>query len=201
MKNPCVERKSQIVRESQETQISIDLNIDGTGSHDIQTTVPFFDHMLVALTKHSAVDLKVRAKGDTDIDDHHTVEDVGICLGDAFKSALGDRKGIVRYGHFSLAMEEALVNTALDISGRPYLLYNIKTEDHLIKNFSLDLLEEFWRAFCNRMGLNLHIDMIKGKNAHHVYEASFKSVARSLRMAMSFDSRVTGIPSTKGVLD
>ncbi len=195
------QRVSQIIRESSETQISIDLNIDGTGQYDIQTTIPFFDHMLTALAKHSAIDLKIKAKGDTEIDDHHTVEDVGICLGDALKEALGDRKGIVRYGHFSLAMEEALVDASLDVSGRSYLVYNIEIQDRLIKDFALDLLEEFWRAVCNRMGLNLHIHLCTGKNAHHIYEASFKAVARALRMAMSPDNRLTGVPSTKGMLD
>lgn len=194
-------RTSQIKRESTETQIRVNLNIDGTGQYDIKTTIPFFDHMLTALAKHSSIDLMINAKGDTEIDDHHTVEDVGICLGDAFKEALGDRKGIIRYGHFSLAMEEALVDAAVDVSGRPYFVYNLSSEDRMIKEFALNLLEEFWRAFCNRMGLNLHIHLRAGKNAHHIYEASFKAVARALCMAMTPDDRVNGSPSTKGMLD
>ena len=195
------ERKAIVSRRSNETNIKLALNLDGQAKYNIQTGVPFFDHMLVAFSRHSAIDLDIQATGDIDIDDHHTVEDIGICLGDAFKEALGDRKGIVRYGHFSLVMDEALVEVAVDISGRAYLVYNMEAKDRYIKSFSLDLLEEFWRAFSYRMGLNLHIHLKTGKNAHHIYEASFKAVARALRMAMAFDSLLKDIPSSKGILD
>lgn len=194
-------RLARIERTSTETKIKIELNLDGSGQFKVHTSIPFLDHMLSALAKHSAVDLSLTASGDTHIDDHHTVEDIGICLGDAYKEALGDRKGIVRYGHFSLAMEEALVDAAVDISGRPFLVYNVGFAQAELNGFSLDLLEEFWRAFCNRLGLNLHIHLRLGKNAHHICEASFKAVARAMRMAMSRDERLTDIPSTKGLLD
>ena len=191
-------RHAVFKRTSQETDIDIDLALEGHGDYKIETTIPFFDHMLTAFSRHGFFDIKLKAHGDTDVDDHHLVEDVGICLGKVFHEALGDYKGIERYGHFSLVMEEACVDVACDLSQRVYFVYDVLCEDKHIKNFQLDLLEEFWRAFAINLGLNIHIHVKRGRNAHHIHEAIFKSVARALRMAVRRTHE--SIPSTKGLL-
>ncbi len=194
-------RKSQIERKTTETQIKIDLDLDGKGNGEIFTTIPFMDHMLALFVKHSGIDLFLEAKGDTHIDDHHTVEDIGICLGDAIKEALGDKAGIIRYGCCLLPMDETLVETALDISGRQYFVYNVSTEERFIKEFDVELVEEFFRALINRLGITLHVNLRYGKNAHHVYEGVFKSFAVSFRKAIAIGGTSDSVPSSKGVID
>ncbi len=194
-------RKSEIERNTTETQIKINLNLDGSGKNKINTSIAFFDHMLVLFSKHSMIDLDIKARGDTHIDDHHTVEDIGICLGDAIKEALGDKKGIFRYGNFSLPMDETLVDVALDISGRPFLIYNVGIEERYIKEFDISLIEEFMRALVNRLGLTLHVNLRYGSGAHHIIEAVFKGLAKALRQAVAVDSRSSDIPSSKGRID
>jgi len=188
-------------RETRETQIELTLNLDGTGKPDISTGVGFFDHMLELLTKHSLTDLTVKATGDLEVDDHHTVEDVGIVLGEALNEALGDRRGIKRYGFFLLPMDEAMARVALDLGGRPFLVYEIDHPGTHIKDFDLQLLEEFWRAFSTTAKLNLHIAQLYGRDVHHAHEAVFKAVARSLDMAKQLDPRIEGIlPSSKNLI-
>lgn len=193
-------RTAQIDRKTAETEISLSLNLDGTGQADIQTGVGFFDHMLELLTRHAAVDLKVDAKGDLHVDQHHTVEDVGICLGQAIKQALGDKQGIRRYGHFTLPMEETLVTTAVDLSGRYFMVWNTQFSVAKIGDFDTELVEDFWQATAANALCNLHVVLHHGRNNHHISEAIFKSLARSLRMAVEADDRMTGVPSTKGTL-
>lgn len=193
-------RTSEITRKTAETDISLSFNIDGTGSYEVSTGVPFLDHMLELFAKHGCFDLKVQAKGDTKVDDHHTVEDIGICLGKALKEAVGDKAGIYRYGFMLLPMDEALAEVALDFSGRPFLAWNVEWQQETIKTFQTSLVEEFWRAVAVEAGLNLHITARAGKDAHHVSEAIFKGTARAMRSALSYDPRGKGIPSTKGTL-
>lgn len=194
-------RTASIDRKTAETKISLELNLDGTGQADIQTGVGFFDHMLELFTKHSAIDLKIRADGDLHVDQHHTVEDTGICLGQAIRQALGDKAGIRRYGHFTLPMEETLVTIAIDFSGRYALAYNAPTPAAKIGDFDSELLEDFWQATAANALCNLHVMMHYGRNSHHIAEAVFKGTARALRMAVEADPRMTGVPSTKGTLD
>lgn len=194
-------RTAQISRQTAETQIELELNLDGSGQADIDTGVGFFDHMLELFTKHGAIDLKIRAKGDLHVDQHHTVEDTGICLGQAIKQALGDKAGIRRYGHFTLPMEETLVTVAIDFSGRYALAYNAPTPAAKIGDFDSELLEDFWQATAANALCNLHVLLHYGRNSHHIAEAVFKSSARALRMAVEDDPRMTGVPSTKGTLD
>lgn len=194
-------RTASIDRKTAETQISLKLNLDGTGQADIQTGVGFFDHMLELFTKHSAIDLKIRANGDLHVDQHHTVEDTGICLGQAIRQALGDKAGIRRYGHFTLPMEETLVTIAIDFSGRYALAYNAPTPAAKIGDFDSELLEDFWQATAANALCNLHVMLHYGRNSHHIAEAVFKGTARALRMAVEADPRMTGVPSTKGTLD
>jgi imidazoleglycerol-phosphate dehydratase len=193
-------RTARIDRRTNETDISLELNLDGTGQADIATGVGFFDHMLELLTRHAVLDLKVRAKGDLQVDQHHTVEDVGICVGQAIRHALGDKAGIRRYGHFTLPMEETLVNSAIDLSGRYYLVFNATFSSSKIGEFDSELVEDFWQAVAANTLCNLHVNVPYGRNSHHVSEGIFKCLARSLRMAVEIDPRMPGIPSTKGVI-
>jgi len=194
-------RRATITRDTAETQIEVELNLDGTGKYDNQTGVGFFDHMLDQLARHSLIDLRVRAKGDLHIDDHHTVEDSGIAIGRALTEALGDKRGIRRYGSFHLAMDDALVRTALDLSARPYLVWNVDFPAQKIGSFDTELVREFFQALSTHGGITLHVDCLHGLNAHHIAEATFKSVARALREAVEPDPRMAGVlPSTKGAL-
>jgi imidazoleglycerol-phosphate dehydratase len=193
-------RTATINRSTRETQILLELNLDGSGGGSWQTGVGFLDHMLELFTRHGALDLKVEAKGDLHVDQHHTVEDVGICLGQAVKQALGDKAGIRRYGHFTLPMEETLCTTAIDLSGRYYLVFNAEFSSPKIGDFDSELVEDFFQAFAANALCNLHVLVHYGRNSHHVAEAIFKSAARALRMAVETDPRLTGIPSTKGTL-
>ncbi len=193
-------RTAKIQRRTAETDIQLELNLDGRGQSQIQTGVGFFDHMLTLLAKHAGFDLQVEAKGDLQVDQHHTVEDVGICFGQAIKQALGDKQGIRRYGHFTLPMEETLVTTAIDLSGRYYLVFNAPIPSAKIGEFDSELVEDFWQATAANALCNLHIVLHHGRNSHHISEAIFKSAARALRMAVEPDPRMTGVPSTKGTL-
>jgi len=193
-------RTAAVERQTKETKISLEINIDGKGAYDVTTGVPFLDHMLELFAKHGLFDLKITALGDTDIDDHHTVEDIGMCLGDAVIQALGDKKGINRYGFFLLPMDEALAEVAIDLSGRPFVVFNVGWQQEKIKMFDTSLVEEFWRGFGTRALANLHINVKSGKDSHHICEAIFKAVARALDTASSIDPRRSDIPSTKGTL-
>jgi len=194
-------RTATITRSTAETEISVTINLDGTGIYDNQTGVGFFDHMLDQLARHSLIDMTIRAKGDLHIDDHHTVEDTGIALGQALSQALGDKRGIVRYGSCLLPMDDAQVRCALDLSARPYLIWNVEMPTQKIGNFDTELVREFFTAFATHGGITLHVDQLHGFNSHHIAEAAFKSVARALRAAVEVDLRKSGdIPSTKGAL-
>ncbi|MCT8328079.1 imidazoleglycerol-phosphate dehydratase HisB [Albidovulum sediminis] len=194
-------RQATITRNTAETEISVTLNLDGTGVYSNETGVGFFDHMLDQLSRHSLIDLTVRAKGDLHIDDHHTVEDTGIAIGQALVRALGDKRGIRRYGHFVLAMDDAQVACALDLSARPYLVWNLDFPTAKIGAFDTELVREFFQALATHGGITLHVDKVHGINSHHIAEAAFKAVARALRMAVEPDARMGGaLPSTKGAL-
>lgn len=194
------QRTSKITRNTRETQIECELTLDGSGVAQISTGVAFFDHMLELLTKHSLMDLTLTAKGDLDVDYHHTVEDVGLVLGEALDQALGDRKGIRRYGWSYLTMDESLARVALDLGGRPYLVYDIANKDRKIRDFDLMLIEEFFRGFVTQSRMNLHIAHLYGKDPHHAYESVFKGLAKALDLAMTHDPRVVGVPSSKGTI-
>ena len=194
-------RKSKITRETNETTVSVSINIDGTGKYSNDTKVGFFDHMLDQLSRHSLIDLKIKTIGDTEIDDHHTVEDTGIALGQAVKNALGDKQGIVRYGSCNLPMDDAQIRTALDFSARPFFIWNGSFSTNKIGKFDVELVREFFQAFSTHAGITLHVDMVHGINGHHIAEAIFKSVARALRQAVEIDPRMAeSLPSTKGTL-
>lgn len=194
-------RSAEIHRSTSETEIAVTVNLDGTGAYDIHTGVGFFDHMLDQLARHSLIDITVKADGDLHIDDHHTVEDCGIALGQALVKALGDKKGIRRYGHFNLAMDDAQVACALDLSARPFLVWNMPFPTQKIGSFDTELVREFFQALATHGGITLHVDLIHGVNSHHIAEAAFKSVARALRQAVEPDPRMAGVlPSTKGAL-
>ncbi|MEP3639816.1 MAG: imidazoleglycerol-phosphate dehydratase HisB [Paracoccaceae bacterium] len=194
-------RKASITRTTAETDISVKINLDGTCSYDNQTGVGFFDHMLDQLSRHALIDMTVRCKGDLHIDDHHSVEDVGIALGQALTKAVGEKRGIFRYGSCLLPMDDALVRAALDISGRPFLVWNVDFPTSKIGTFDTELVREFFQAFATHGGLTLHVDALHGLNSHHIAEAAFKSVARALRQALDVDPRqADSIPSTKGAL-
>ena len=194
-------RIAEVSRDTQETKIRVAINLDGTGKQDINTGVPFLDHMLDQIARHGLIDLEVHCDGDTYIDDHHSVEDVGITLGQAFAKAVGDKKGIVRYGHSYVPLDEALSRVVIDFSGRPGLYYNIPFTRALIGRFDVDLFQEFFQGFVNHAAVTLHIDNLKGINSHHQDETVFKAFGRALRMALTEDPRMGGvIPSTKGVL-
>jgi imidazoleglycerol-phosphate dehydratase len=195
-------RKAERARKTKETSIDIAIDIDGTGAGDVQTGLPFFDHMLSSLSKHSGIDVRIRAEGDLEVDAHHTVEDVGIALGEALAEALGDKAGVRRFASVAVPLDEALVEVALDLSGRPFLVYEVETPPDTLHlgtpAFDPQLAEEFWRAFVTTSGVTLHLRMRSGKNTHHILEASFKGVARALRDAVRVEG--TEIPSTKGAL-
>lgn len=194
-------RRATIKRITAETRIIVSLNLDGRGKADIKTTIPFMDHMLSLFSKHSLTDLKISASGDTHIDEHHLVEDLGIVLGAAIKEALGKKKGISRYGNFLLPMDEALSYVALDLSGRPYFAYDVKFRKNAKKTgFDYSLIKEFFRAVSNSAGMNLHIRQLSGENNHHIAESIFKGFAKALAHAVKTDKRISGVPSTKKVL-
>lgn len=194
-------RSADLTRKTGETDISLTLNLDGTGVSTVATGCGFLDHMLTLFAKHGRFDLTVTCKGDTWVDDHHTVEDIGICLGDAFAQALGDLRGVTRYGSAILPMDEALILTAVDISGRGMLCYDLEIPTEKVGTFDTELTEEFLMAFVRRSNITLHLRQLAGKNSHHIIEGAFKSLARSLRQAVAIDPACAGeIPSTKGVL-
>ena len=194
-------RNATVSRNTAETKIEVTLDLDGTGRYDNQTGVGFFDHMLDQLSRHSLIDLRIRCEGDTHIDDHHSVEDTGIALGQALSQALGDKRGINRYGSCLLPMDDAQIRCALDLSARPFLIWNVALPNAKIGAFDSELLREFFKAFSTHAGMTLHIDQIHGFNGHHIAEAVFKSVAKALRTAVKHDPRMQGkLPSTKGSL-
>ena len=194
-------RTATVTRATAETDISVEINLDGTGVYDNQTGIGFFDHMLDQLARHSLIDISIRAKGDLHIDDHHTVEDTGIALGQALAQALGDKRGIVRYGACRLPMDDAQVRCALDLSARPFLVWNVDLPTQKIGTFDCELIREFFQAFATHGGITLHVDQLHGFNSHHIAEAAFKAVARALRIAVETDPRKSdAVPSTKGTL-
>ena len=194
------ERRSTIERNTKETQIQIEIALDGTGSYDIDTGVAFFDHMLESFSRHSLFDLTVKAKGDLDVDTHHTIEDVGIVLGQAFREALGSASGIRRYGQTTLPMAESKVEVAVDVSNRPFLLYQVELVNDRIGSFDATLTEDFLQALTQNAGLDLHVELRYGRNPHHVVEAVFKGLARALRVAVELDPKQSGLPTVKGAL-
>ncbi|MEX2558729.1 MAG: imidazoleglycerol-phosphate dehydratase HisB [Pirellulales bacterium] len=193
-------RIATIHRKTAETEIRLELNLDGTGQSRLATGVGFFDHMLALLARHSAMDLVVEAAGDLDVDQHHTVEDVGICFGSALKQALGDKAGIRRYGHFTLPMEETLATASIDLGGRYFMVFKADFPSPKIGNFDSELVEDFWQAAAANALVNLHMLVHYGRNSHHISEAIFKATARALRMAVEADPRIGDVPSTKGVI-
>ena len=194
-------RTASIDRTTKETSIQINLTLDGSGRHEIATGVAFFDHMLTQIARHGFFDLTINAKGDLEVDAHHTVEDVGICLGEAFKQALGDKAGIRRYGRGTMPMHEALASVVLDFSGRPFLVWHVDLPKVQVGSFDLELVQEFFTAFCNHAGANLHVNLAYGDNLHHIVEAVFKALARALDKATQLDPRVQGVLSSKGALE
>jgi imidazoleglycerol-phosphate dehydratase len=193
-------RQASIYRKTSETDIRLNFLIDGTGSCDAATGIGYFDHMLTAFARHGQFDLAVKCEGDLEVDAHHTVEDVGICLGQAIGQAVGDKAGITRFGSAYVPMDEALARAAVDFSGRPYLVFNASFEEEIIGTFPSALAEEFFRSLTDHARINLHIDLVRGSNAHHAVEAIYKSVSRAIRTAVILDPGIRGIPSTKGVL-
>ena len=194
-------RTATIERETRETSIRLRLDLDGSGASQIKTGVGFLDHMLELLARHAVIDLDVEARGDLHVDPHHTVEDVGICFGQAIRQALGNKSGIRRYGHFTLPMEEVLATASIDLSGRYFLVFDVEFPTAKIGDFDSELVEDFWQATAANALCNLHVLIHHGRNSHHISEAVFKATARALRMAVETDGRVSGIPSTKGTLD
>src|SRR2546426_4709227 len=193
-------RVGKTERKTKETDISIALDVDGSGRAEVKTGMPFFDHMLDIFTRHGFFNIDVDAKGDIEVDYHHTVEDVGLALGQAFKESLGDKQGIRRFGEASCPLDETLAKVVVDLSGRPYLSYNVKIRPGRVGNFDTDLPHEFFAAFANQLGMNLHIDVVRGENPHHIIEACFKAFARAMDMATQLDTRIQGVLSTKGTL-
>ena len=193
-------RVAKVERSTKESQVNVELNIDGTGKIDVETGVPFFDHMISQLGKHAGFDLTVKTKGDVDVDSHHTVEDTSLALGQALREALGDKSGIRRFGDALVPLDEVIVQAAIDLSGRPYLVHRQPEIVELIGTFDTTLGKHIWESFVAEARIALHIRVLEGRNAHHVLEAQFKAVARALRDAVTLDSRVSGVPSTKGVL-
>jgi imidazoleglycerol-phosphate dehydratase len=193
-------RTAQIHRQTAETKISLSIDLDGAGNADVATGIGFFDHMLALLAKYSLLDFTVKASGDLHVDSHHTVEDVGICLGQALKQALGDKIGIHRYGSATVPMDEVLVTAAIDLSGRPFCVWRAELPSEILGTFNAPLAEDFWRAVSSQGAFNLHIVCHHGRNSHHMVEGIFKAAARALRQAVEMDPRMPGIPSTKGVL-
>ncbi len=193
-------RTVQFERKTKETDISIEINLDGKGESDISTSIPFLDHMLNLFSFHGGIDLKIRASGDIDVDYHHLIEDLGISLGEAIKKAVGDKKGIRRYGEAAIPMDETLSQVVIDISGRPYLVYKVAPRGNSLRGLEVSLFEDFFRAFSNHSLITLHINLQYGRDVHHVFESIFKAFGRSLQMAVSMDHRIKDIPSTKGRL-
>src|SRR5574341_1734945 len=193
-------RSAKTERKTKESEIAIELDLDGSGNSEIETGMPFFNHMLEIFARHGLFDLKVKAKGDIHVDYHHTVEDVGLTLGQAFKQALGDKAGISRFGEATIPLDEALTQVVVDLSGRPYLAYNVKIRPGRVGDFDTDLPHEFFQAFANQLGMNLHINASQGENPHHIIEASFKALARAMERATRLDERIQGVLSTKGSL-
>lgn len=200
MTERIVERRAEATRDTKETQITVVMDLDGAGTAHIDTPVPFFNHMLDAFTRHSLLDMRVEAEGDVDVDDHHTVEDIGIVMGSVLREALGTKAGIGRFGQALVPMDEALVLCALDISGRGQAFFEVPFQTQTIGGFDTQLVKEFFLAFARAAGITLHLHLVAGENSHHVAEACFKACGRALRQAVELDSRVTGIPSTKGSL-
>jgi imidazoleglycerol-phosphate dehydratase len=194
-------RTTQVVRKTKETEITLRLGLDGTGQSKIDTGVPFLNHMLELLAKHGLFDLTVAARGDVDVDDHHTVEDVGLVLGQALRETLGDKAGIRRFGESTVPLDEALVQIVVDLSGRPFFVYDVKIKQAKIGQFDVELIHDFLLALVNQAGMNLHVRMLSGRNPHHIVEATFKGLARALDLATQRDPRVRGVLSTKGTLD
>jgi imidazoleglycerol-phosphate dehydratase len=195
-----VSRKGRVARTTKESDVLVEIDLDGTGEVTVDTGVPFYDHMLSQLGKHGAFDLNVKTKGDISVDEHHTIEDTALALGTAFKEALGDKSGIRRYGDATLPLDEVLVRAAVDLSGRPYLVHSETEIAPMIGTYDTTLTKHIWESFVNSADITLHIKVLEGRNAHHVVEAQFKAVARALRDAVAFDAKSVGIPSTKGVL-
>lgn len=193
-------RSAQVDRKTKETAVNLRLNLDGVGNSRINTGLPFLDHMLELFAKHGLFDLEIICKGDLEIDDHHSVEDIAITLGQALAQALGDKAGIRRYGEATVPMDEALCRSIIDLSGRFYLVYEVQVRRQKIGNFSVELAEHFWRSFSETAKINLHIDCLRGRNSHHILEGTFKATARALRQAVERDPRITGVLSTKGIL-
>jgi imidazoleglycerol-phosphate dehydratase len=193
-------RKAEIHRKTKETDVRVVLNLDGNGRSQVSTGLPFLDHMLDLFARHGLFDLQVDCKGDLEIDDHHSVEDIAITLGQALTQALGDKAGIARYGEAVVPMDEALCRSVIDLSGRSYLVYEVQTRRQKIGNFSVELAEHFWRSLAETARFNLHIDCLRGRNTHHILEGTFKATTRALRQAVSRDPRITGVLSTKGAL-
>ena len=194
-------RKGTFQRKTKETEISVSVELDGAGEYDVKTGIGFLDHMLELFTRHGLFDVKVRCKGDLHVDAHHSVEDIAIALGEAFKAAAGDKKGILRYGHAYITMDEALVRAALDLSGRPYFVPNLgELKREVVGGLPTEMVEHFFRSFSTHFPMNLHIDVLRGNDTHHIIEGTFKAVTRALRVALSVDAREAGVPSTKGVL-
>ncbi len=195
-----MDRKGRVERKTKETDIKVELELDGSGKAEVETGMPFLNHMLDSFSRHGLFDLKLKAKGDIEVDYHHTVEDVGLALGQAFKESLGDKHGIRRFGEASCPLDETLAKVVVDLSGRPYLSYNVKIRSGRVGNFDTDLPHEFFAAFANQLGMNLHIDVVRGENPHHIIEACFKAFARAMDMATQLDTRIQGVLSTKGTL-
>jgi imidazoleglycerol-phosphate dehydratase len=193
-------RSAKTERKTKETQIAAELELDGGGAADIQTGMPFFNHMLEIFTRHGLFDVKIQAQGDIEVDYHHTVEDVGLTLGQAFKQALGDKQGISRFGEATVPLDEALAQVVVDLSGRPYLAYNVKIRPGRVGDFDTDLPHEFFQALANQLGMNLHINVTQGENPHHIIEACFKALGRAMKAATRIDERIKGVLSTKGSL-
>jgi len=193
-------RTGTVRRKTKETEIQVAVDLEGSGKAEIETGMPFFNHMLDSFSRHGFFDIKVQATGDLEVDYHHTVEDVGLALGEAFKNALGDKHGIRRFGEASCPLDETLAKVVIDLSGRPYLSYNVKIRPGRVGSFDTDLPHEFYAAFTNQLGMNLHIDVIRGENPHHIIEACFKAFARAMDMATGLDQRISGVLSTKGSL-
>ena len=193
-------RRAKVTRKTKETEIKIELHLDGSGRHSISTSIPFLDHMLTLLAAHGLFDLKLEARGDTAVDFHHTVEDVGICLGNALQKAVGGKEGIRRYGSAFVPMDESLASAHLDLSGRPHLVFHVPLRKRKIGDFDTELVREFFQAFVNHGAITLHARVVYGSNAHHMVESLFKACGRALRQALSRDERVRGVPSTKGKL-
>jgi imidazoleglycerol-phosphate dehydratase len=193
-------RTGTVERKTKETEIVVAVDLEGSGKAEIETGMPFFNHMLESFSRHGLFDIKLQARGDLEVDYHHTVEDVGLSLGEAFKKALGDKQGIRRFGEASCPLDETLAKVVIDLSGRPYLSYNVKIRPGRVGSFDTDLPHEFYAAFTNQLGMNLHIDVIRGENPHHIIESCFKAFARAMDMATGFDERIKGVLSTKGSL-